>query len=279
MNESDDQSARSSNYVLGHSDRELDRLRRQAFYVNPITRQFLIEAGIVSGMRVLDVGTGIGDVAFLAADLVGNAGQIVGVDRSPIALAAARKRTDVQSIRNVLFREGDPTEIVFDRPFDAVVGRYVLCFQRDPSEMLQKIATLVRRGGLIVFDEINLHGAQSFPSSPIYDMCCTWVEETMRLSGVDTRMGIKLHSAFVRAGLTAPTMRVAAAVAAGANSSGIVEWVVATVGTLLPEIERLGVATAADVGFETLADRVNREVSASGSVVIRHTDFGAWCRA
>lgn len=279
MNDLDDTSAGSVNYVLGHSDRELDRLARQAVHVNPITRQFFIEAGIDSGMRVLDVGTGVGDVAFLAADLVDKTGQIVGIDRSPKALAAARRRAEAESVRNVVFREGDPTETVFDSPFDAVIGRYVLCFQRDPSEMLRKLATLVRPGGLICFDENDLHGAQSFPPSPTYDACCRWVDETMSMSGVDTRMGIKLHSTFVNAGLTAPTMRVAAAVAGGANGSSIADWVVATVGTLLPEIERLGVATTAEIGFETLGDRVKREVSASGSVVIRHVDFGAWSRA
>jgi tRNA A58 N-methylase Trm61 len=72
----------ASEYVLGHSARELERLRRQAELVNPNTRQYLIEAGIAPGMRVLDVGSGAGDVAFLAAELVGPSGQVVGVDRS-----------------------------------------------------------------------------------------------------------------------------------------------------------------------------------------------------
>jgi tRNA A58 N-methylase Trm61 len=75
----------ANDYVLGHSARELERLRRQAQLVNPITRQYLIEAGIAPGMRVLDIGSGAGDVAFLAAELVGLSGQVVGVDRSPDA--------------------------------------------------------------------------------------------------------------------------------------------------------------------------------------------------
>ena len=55
----------ASVYVL--VDRELERLHLQAKLVDPITRQFLNEAGIVPGMRVLDVGSGAGDVAFLLA--------------------------------------------------------------------------------------------------------------------------------------------------------------------------------------------------------------------
>ena len=89
--------------------------------IDPITRQLFREAGIVHGMRVRDVGTGAGDVAFLVAELVGDTGEVVGVDRAPNALAVARARADAQSRRNVLFREGDPAEMTFERTFDAVV--------------------------------------------------------------------------------------------------------------------------------------------------------------
>jgi hypothetical protein len=57
-------------YVLGHSDRELSRLRVQARLLEPATRQIFREAGIDAGMRVLDIGSGAGDVAFLTAALV-----------------------------------------------------------------------------------------------------------------------------------------------------------------------------------------------------------------
>ena len=70
-------------YVLGHSDGELARLNAQARLIDPITRQFLRDAGIIPGMRVLDVGCGAGDVTFLAADLVGGAGEVVGEPRPP----------------------------------------------------------------------------------------------------------------------------------------------------------------------------------------------------
>jgi cyclopropane fatty-acyl-phospholipid synthase-like methyltransferase len=59
-------------YPLGHSEHELERLNTQARYVEPVTRRFFREAGVKAGMRVLDVGSGAGDVAFLAADLVGD---------------------------------------------------------------------------------------------------------------------------------------------------------------------------------------------------------------
>src|SRR3954447_11004730 len=100
-------------YALGHSQAEIDRLLAQARMFQPFTRQFLIEAGIAPGMRVLDVGTGAGDVAFLAASMVGATGAVVAVDRSATALALAEARARSMEFRNVSFRAGDPAELSF----------------------------------------------------------------------------------------------------------------------------------------------------------------------
>ena len=68
-------------YVLGHSDQEIDRLSAQARLIAPFTRQLFRDAGIVPGMRVLDVGSGAGDVAFLVAELIGKTGEVSCITR------------------------------------------------------------------------------------------------------------------------------------------------------------------------------------------------------
>jgi len=59
----------SSGYALGHSGREIGRLNEQARIFEPFTLRMLEQAGLSYGMRVLDVGSGAGDVAFLCAPL------------------------------------------------------------------------------------------------------------------------------------------------------------------------------------------------------------------
>jgi protein-L-isoaspartate O-methyltransferase len=76
-----------ASYGLGHSERELGRLSAQARIFEPFTRRMLEQAGVSQGMRVLDVGSGTGDVAFLCASLVGPAGEVIGMDRGRLQLS------------------------------------------------------------------------------------------------------------------------------------------------------------------------------------------------
>ena len=265
-------------YALGHSEVELERLAVQARLVDPITKRCFVEAGIEPGMRVLDVGSGVGDVAFLAAELVGPTGEVVGTDRAAAALAVARERAGARSLRNVSFIEGDAGELDVERPFDAVVGRYVLMHQPDPTVLLRSLTTRVRPGGVVVFHEPYRDAIRSFPPVPTYDRACRLVDEAFRLTGSDPLMGIKLFATFIAAGLPGPSMRQESVIAGGVSSSDQVHFEMDVVRALVPEMERLGIATAADVDADTLADRVFAEVSAGNAVIVGRWEIGAWSR-
>ena len=80
-------------YVMGHNDRERRRLILQASLLNPFTEQLFRRAGISSGMNVLDLGCGVGDVSILAARLVGPYGSVTSVDFDNAALETLEART------------------------------------------------------------------------------------------------------------------------------------------------------------------------------------------
>jgi ubiquinone/menaquinone biosynthesis C-methylase UbiE len=250
----------------------------QAQLIDPITTRFFADAGVRTGMRVLDVGSGAGDVAFLAAGLVGETGEVVGIDRAAPAVETATRRAAALGLRNVSFREGDPADLQFALPFDAVVGRYVLQFQDDPAAMLRSLLQHVRGGGIVVFHELDWNGIDSYPPVPLYDLCRAWCREAISRRGAETRMGVKLYSAFVGAGLPAPTMRAESVIAGGSNSTDQVRLVAALALTLVGEMEQLGIATAREVDPATLADRVVAQVASQNSVIVGHLQVGAWSR-
>src|SRR5512134_2642562 len=97
----------SSEYVLGHSAAELRRLIEQAAFFGDLTADLFRRAELRTGMSVLDVGCGVGDVAFLAASIVGPTGSVLGIDRAAEAVAVARQRAGVAATDNVTFEVAD----------------------------------------------------------------------------------------------------------------------------------------------------------------------------
>jgi ubiquinone/menaquinone biosynthesis C-methylase UbiE len=265
-------------YMLGHSPAESRRLVEQAQLLAPITKRFLLEAGIRPGMRVLDVGSGMGDVALLVAEIVGSEGEVIGVDTSAVAMEAASARFVSFSRTKISFATGDPAMLTFDHPFDAIVGRYVLLFQRDPALMLRALEAKLVPGGVIAFHELDWQGARSFPPAPTFDQCCGWAAEALRLGGADPHVGPKLYSAFVRAGFPPPTMRVEAIAGGPGDPSGAVRRFFTTV---FPEafvhtLNQHRIATSMEIDFDTLPDRLYAEIASLGSVVIGRSEVGIW---
>lgn len=269
---------RSHEYELGHSDRELKRLVTQARLVDPMTRRYFLDAGLAPGMRVLDIGSGGGDVAILAAAIVGSSGEVTGTDRSPVAVAAASARVRQLGLSNVSFREGDPTMLAFERPFDAVVGRYVLMFSPDATAMLKGLVRHVKPGGIVVFHEVDWTGAKSFPPAPTYDRCHGWIVETFKKVGTNPIMGLNLHAAFMEAGLPAPTLGLSALAGGGENDLSGIDLIGDLAITMAPVMEQSGVVTVKALDPETLVERMRREVIAMKGVVVGRYEIGAWCR-
>src|SRR6516164_5662148 len=96
-----------ADYLLGNTDAEHERLIRQATRLAPVTESFFREAGIGPGQRVLELGSGVGDVAMLVARLVGPSGEVVGVERDVRSIARAQRRLREAGIGNVTFVQCD----------------------------------------------------------------------------------------------------------------------------------------------------------------------------
>lgn len=269
--------AQRTTYALGHSQQELHRLSRQAQAFEPFTRQLFLQAGISPGMRVLDVGCGGGDVAFLVADLVGPAGEVVGTDRVSSAVQWAISRAQFRSVSNTRFLEGDPTEMSFDEPFDAVVGRLVLMYYPDPVDALRKLQHHLCPGGLAIFQEFDFANCRSLPPAPTFDRAVSLIRQSLLSTGARVQLGLELHQVYLDAGLSAPTMRMDSLIGGGPEFVGYT-LVADVVQSLLPAMEKLNLATAAELDLPTLEQRLRNEVTASKGVILSPALIGAWSR-
>jgi SAM-dependent methyltransferase len=85
-------------YQLGSDATELARLDHQGRLLAPATRVILKAAGVSAGMRILDLGSGAGDAAFVAAELVGPAGEVVGSTDPRMLLRGRISGQDCESL-------------------------------------------------------------------------------------------------------------------------------------------------------------------------------------
>jgi ubiquinone/menaquinone biosynthesis C-methylase UbiE len=261
------------NYPFTDRAAEDERLVAQArVFFDPLTRRLLEKAGLAPGMRVLDLGSGSGNVARLAAELVGPDGQVVGIERDPEAVKLAQRRTDAG---NVEFRVGDVQTLEgVEDGFDAVVGRLVIMYMPDPVAAIRQAAARVRPGGLVCLHEADLDYLWASPQPPLWSQVRGWFLDTLRQAGIETRMGPRLYTAFRDAGLPAPQLLVEAYAEGGLDAPA---WGWANVVSgVAPLMERLGVATRNELDPATLADRLLAEIRAAGGYVIGPPLTGAW---
>jgi SAM-dependent methyltransferase len=266
-------------YVCGHAPAELDRLQRQGAFFEDITRRVFDAAGLRRGSRVLDIGCGVGDVSLLVAEIVGPEGAVVGVDRSPEALAVARERASSGRTATIEFRLGSIDDVSEGRPFDAVVGRFVLMHQVDPAVTLRNAARQVRPGGLVVMIESAMSacvaGLHSTPHSPAYDRITNVIGDTIRAAGGDPGMGLRLGETFERAGLPRPTMWLQARVEGGADAI-IYHYMTESLRSLLPLARQLGVEGRTSIDIEQLEQELRAEVVAAHGTLVSPPIVGAW---
>jgi SAM-dependent methyltransferase len=264
-------------YVLGRSELESQRLIKQSSFMRPSTERVFQKAGITTGMHVLDLGCGVGDVSFLAAELVGPTGSVVGVDLDPGVLGVAQKRATELGLPRVTFEKCAVDTFRANEPFDAVVGRFVLMYQADPIATLRHASSLVQTGGLIVMQEPHFGiGATTYPPTALWDQVTYWIGETFRRGGVHADVGGKLYHLFRQAGLAGPSMLEHVSVGGGTAMRPFFENRAEIVRSLLPKLEQFGIATAADVQVDTLADRLERETSEAECQVTYVPIVAAW---
>jgi SAM-dependent methyltransferase len=121
---------------------------------NPISM-----AELKPGETVLDLGSGAGFDAFLAAKRVGNSGKVIGVDMTPEMVQKAGSNAEKLNFSNVDFRLGEIEKLpVPDNSVDVVISNCVINLSQDKSAVFGEIYRCLKPGGRILISDILRSG-------------------------------------------------------------------------------------------------------------------------
>ncbi|HEY1545292.1 MAG TPA: class I SAM-dependent methyltransferase [Xanthobacteraceae bacterium] len=266
-------------YVLGHDAREIERLQLQAAVIGPVTRRLIEQSGIRTGMHVLDIGCGPGDVSMLLADAVGETGRVVAVDREPRAIAVARMRAQSAGYRQIEFMvasdESFATWTGLDAGFDAALGRYILISQADPVAMIRRAAAAVRCGGIVAFHEpASEVSGHTFPSMDLYATAERRLNAAFRATIPHIDAGCRLFAYFEAAGLAAP--RLIWESIAGGPESPLWRLFAMTYRSMFPHIARVEPALTEADDPDSLAERLIAAAAAARAQIVSKPQSCAW---
>jgi len=265
-----------SPYALGSTEAEHERLIWQAQRAAPATERLFRDAGIGLGHRVLDIGSGVGDVAMLLARLVGPSGEVVGIERESAAIAKARSRVAEARLHNVTFTQSDVGDTPEGKLFDAAVGRFILMFLPDPVAVLRSLVKVVRPGGVLAFLEPSWAPVlDRLAPMPLWSKTANLILDTFQRTGANPEMGADMYVAFQKAGLPAPTMRMEMPLG---KDLDFAKWFYGLVCTLHSQMRELGLPVEALGDLDTLLQRLQSEVEASNELAAWMSPVGAWAR-
>jgi SAM-dependent methyltransferase len=224
------------------------------------------------------VGSSTGDMTVLLADLVGPRGRVVGVDVRPEAIAAARVRIAAEGWENVRFVAGDVRELELDTDFDALVARWVLMYLPDPVDVLRRLVTRLRPGGIAAIHENDVsYPPAVFPATPLSRRLQCWNMPPAAPDPPEVQMGARLFKTYLDAGLPVPEMLLEAPVGGGPDWPGY-EYAVEMFRVALPSLVSRGVVDPEEVGIDTLTDRLRADVTRVQGIQMLPILIGAWAR-
>ncbi len=248
----------------------------QLLYPSP--KQLLTQAGINTGVKMLDVGRGAGDVVLLLAELVGPTCSLVGEEVNAAILETARARLHAAGLVKVSFVTGDICGVALDDDCDAVVERNVLldlCLRSGSRTTPMPGTSASGRSHHLQDLDVSLGElvTQRDAIPPLAWQVCNWVYSGSRQVGVELQIGCKFPGLFLEEGLPYPTIALDGSVAAGHDWSGSV-YLVDLLMILLPKLYDYGVLKEA-VDAERYDEQMRAELLQQRSFV----PLAFWARA
>ncbi|WP_051440961.1 hypothetical protein M728_005626 (plasmid) [Ensifer sp. WSM1721] len=165
-----------------------------------------------------------------------------------------------------------------ENQFDALIGRFVLCYLPDPIDTICRAAARLAPRGILAFHEVDfLDEFRSRPLVPLWQQAGRWLLESFRPTVAHPEIAGTLIEAFEAAGLPTPALFCECPVGGG-TASPLYAWLTERVRSVLPLLLRSGVASSEEVGIDTLELRLRQTIVAASSQVAAPAQICAWAR-
>lgn len=195
-----------TDYILSGPE-EKDRLQLQARLWEPKAEALLDEIGIQPGWHCLDVGCGAMGILGPLSRRVGPKGKVVGIDKDPVLLAAAREYVQDEGLANVEVVEADARNSGLPHnSFDFVHTRFVLVFG-SAEQILAEMLALARPGGILAVQESDQRSWHFYPENETWPRLKNALEAAFVQIGGNANLGQVILPMLRKLGLVEPRLR------------------------------------------------------------------------
>lgn len=258
-------------YVIDGGPKGKERLGLLARAVGPTTARLFDQGMVRTGMHVLDVGCGGGNVTLELARRVGPQGRAIGIDADAIILELARTDAAIAGLRNVEFRHGDARESVEPSGFDLVYARFLLSHLAKPEQTLASMIRATRPGGLVIVEDIEIDAIFCYPACSAFTQCHDLYARVVRHNGGDPNIGPKLAHMFLQAGLATVGVQVVQPVHREGECKGIAQ---VTLERIAAAVTTAGLASPAELA--TLAAELHHCTARADTIMSLPRIFQVW---
>ncbi|MCX7121677.1 MAG: methyltransferase domain-containing protein, partial [Gammaproteobacteria bacterium] len=158
------------------------------------SRNLLLKAGLVSGMRVLEIGCGTGNMTGWIADQVGKNGHVTAVDISEEQIEIAKVNNKLHN--NIEFIVKSIFDLADLSQFDMIYSRFVIMHQVKPFDALKVLMPLLKKNGVLVCEEGTNTVSACCPHSDIFQKYRGLLLELFKMKNLDHDFGSNIYTNF-----------------------------------------------------------------------------------
>jgi len=262
-------------YLLGYSEDEELRLRKQAEELRHESAWLFDRIGLAPGSRAVDLGCGPQGVLDLLSERVGSTGHVIGIERDRDSVAIAKRFVADRGLKNVDVIQGDATATALPTAlFEFVHARLVLVNVPWVEAIVREMVRLVRPGGVVASYEADYLPHLCDPPLQAWDRLFEIFQRYASSNGIDLFVGRRTHRLFREAGLVDIEVKPAIHVYPHGHNRRVVFWdFLQNVRDRVLEQELI-----TESEFDGLTTELKEHLNRPDTLVVSHLFFQVWGR-